>query len=158
MKRLWDSCFLFPTRGRWRSGWVEEGLELAVTEAPETGWQRYGPLGAEARHLHRRLARLLWLAVNPGRGWVELPASWAQGKAAERVMIQCGVLAGEAAGALAALFWQAGDGFGVWLGSKLTGRTHPFERAVIEGELEAVKEFGAREEKKGGKRLQLALL
>jgi hypothetical protein len=42
----------------WRQ--VEERLDLAVTDVPETGWQRYGPL---ARIFHKlsgfsRLARV----------------------------------------------------------------------------------------------------
>jgi hypothetical protein len=37
-------------------------------------------------------------------------------------------------------------------------RTHPFERAVIEVELEVLKEFSARHRQTGKNRLQLALL
>ena len=136
----------------------EERLELAVTEVPETGWQRYGPLGMEARHLHGTLARLLWLAMNPARGWVELPAGWGQGKVGERVAIQCGSAAGEVAGALAALFWEGADGFVRWLEGQFSARRHAFERGVIEGELEVLTEFSARHRRRGKNRRQLALL
>jgi predicted GIY-YIG superfamily endonuclease len=140
----------------WRR--AEEQLELSVTDVPETGWQRYGPLGSNARHLHRTLACLLWLVMNPARAFVELPVGWAQGRVAEKAMIHCGASAKEVAGALAAFFWEAPDGFLPWLESQFAARTHPFERSVIEGELETLKEFSARHSLTGKNRLQLALL
>ena len=140
----------------WRE--VEERLELAVTEVPATGWQRYGPLGSKAVHLHHTLARLLWLAMNPSRAFTELPAGWAQGRVAEQAMIQCGQSTNEVAGALAAFFWDASAGLVPWLQSQFAARTHLFERTVIAGELETLKEFSARHKQSGKNRLQLALL
>jgi len=140
----------------WRQ--VEEQLELAVTDVPEAGWQRYGPLGGNAGHLHRTLARLLWLAMNPARMFVELPAGWAQGQLAANAMIHCGSVAKEVAGTLAAFFWEASDGLVPWLQLQLIARTHPFERGVIARELETLKEFSAHRKPMGKNRLQLALL
>jgi len=140
----------------WRQ--VEERLDLAVTEVPETGWQRYGPLGGYARRLHRTLACLLWLAMNPSRALVELPASWAQDKFGETAIIHCGNSAKEVARAVAAFFLEASDGLVLWLQLQFAARTHPFERTVIEGELELLKEFSARHRTTGKNRLQLALL
>src|SRR5271170_3063154 len=92
LKPRFNRAGVWPGKTRffvWRQ--MEGQLELAVTDVPETGWQRYGPLGGNARHLHRTLARLLWLAMNPSRAFVELPAGWAQGKVAEQAMIiHCG--------------------------------------------------------------------
>ena len=126
----------------WRT--IEQQLELAVTDVPETGWQRFGPMGSGAGHLHGAFARLLWLAMNPTRALVELPTGWAQGRMVELVTIQCGNSAGEVVRVLAAFFWEAADGFTMWLESRFAARTHPFERAVIEGELETLKQFAAR--------------
>ena len=36
------------------------GLELAVAESVEEGWNCAGPFGAHAVHVHRALVRLLW--------------------------------------------------------------------------------------------------
>jgi predicted GIY-YIG superfamily endonuclease len=140
----------------WRQ--VEEQLELAVTDVPGTGWQRHGPMGRDARHLHRTLACLLWLAMNPARAYVELPAGWAQGRIAEKLAIRCGNLANHAAGSLAGFFWESHDGLLPWLESEFAARTHPFERAVIAEGLESLKEFSVRHKQKGKNRLQLALL
>jgi predicted GIY-YIG superfamily endonuclease len=159
LKPRFNRAGVWPVNTRfivWR--WVEEQLELAVTDVPETGWLRQGPLGGKARHLHGTLARLLWLAVNPGRAITELPAGWAQGKVAEKAMIHCGNSAKEIAGALAAFFWEASAGLVPWLQSQFAARTHPFERTVIAGELETLKEFSARHKPTGKHRLQLALL
>ena len=62
LKPRFNRAGVWPGKARflvWRQ--VEERLEMAVTEVPETGWQRYGPLGGNARHLHGKLARMLWL-------------------------------------------------------------------------------------------------
>jgi len=161
--RSWKPRFnragVWPGKTRffvWRR--VEDGLELAVTDVPEAGWQRFGPLGGGGRHLHRALARLLWLAMNPGRALAELPAGWAHGQVAEAVRIRCGRSAEEAAGVLAAFFWGRPEGFAPWLASRVGTRTHPFERGLVAGDLETLQEFSARQEQAGKNRLQLALL
>jgi predicted GIY-YIG superfamily endonuclease len=159
LKPKFNRAGVWPGKTRfivWRR--VEEELELAVTDTPEMGWQRYGPLRAGAWHLHRTLARLLWLAIHPGRAFMELPFGWARGKFADNVRIHCGDAAEKLAGVLAAFFWESPDGFAPWLESRLATRTHPFERAVIDGELETVKDLSARILQTQMNRLQMALL
>ena len=159
LKPRFNRAGVWPGKTRflvWRQ--VEERLELSVMEVPETGWQRYGPLGGQARHLHRTLACLLWLAMNPGRAFVELPAGWAQGKFAEPAMIRCGHSAEDVSKALAAFFWDARDALVLWLQSQFASRTHPFESAVIAEGLELLNQFSARHRRKGKNRRQLALL
>src|SRR5208282_4435848 len=59
LKPRYNRAGVWPGKTRffvWRR--AEERLELAVADVPETGWERYGPLGASASHLHRTLARL----------------------------------------------------------------------------------------------------
>jgi predicted GIY-YIG superfamily endonuclease len=147
-----------PVGGGEGGDMVGELLELAVAAAPETGWHRHGPLGVGARFMHGALARLLWLASHPARALVDLPAGWAQGRIAERVMIHCGNSADEMAGVLGTYLWESADGFGLWLETRLAARTHPFERAVIAEDLEVLKEFATRQKRMGKNRRQLALL
>src|ERR1700722_7745985 len=116
-------------------------LELTVTDAPEAGWQRVGPLGSSAGHLRGPLLRLLWMAMNPERSFAELPAGWARGNFAGDTAIDCGPLAAEIAGLLDTFFWESSDMLTFWLGSRFTARIHPFERGVIDAELEALNEF-----------------
>jgi hypothetical protein len=125
---------------------------------PESGWQRFGPMGGGALHLHGTLCRLLWLAMNPARSLADLPAGWAQGRFAGTVTIQCGQSASEFARALNAFFWGAAEGFAPWLESRLSSRVHPFERAVIEAEMETLTDFAAKQKRSEAGRRQLALL
>ena len=76
LKPPFNRAGVWPEKARffvWRQ--AEEGLEIGVTDVPEPGWHRFGPLGSSAIYLHQTLARLLWLAANPGRALVELPAN-----------------------------------------------------------------------------------
>jgi predicted GIY-YIG superfamily endonuclease len=159
LKPKFNRAGVWPGKTRflvWRQ--LEQRLELAVMEVPETGWQRYGPLGGHARRLHWTLACLLWLAMNPGRAFTDLPAGWARGKFGETAMVHCGNSTKEVAQAVAAFFWEAPEGLVPWLQSHFAARTHPFERTVIAGELEVLKEFSVRHRPTGKNRLQLALL
>lgn len=140
----------------WRS--VQTHLELATTEVPEPGWQRYGPLGSACRYLHQTLARLLWLVLNPTRAYADLPAGWAQGYLPRSVKLDCRESVEEVTAALAVFFWESSDEIVSWLGSKFAERKHPFDRAVIESELETLKEFAAKRQRIGRDRCQLALL
>jgi predicted GIY-YIG superfamily endonuclease len=159
LKPRFNRAGVWPGKTRffvWRK--AGEGIELAITEVPETGWQRYGPLGGGAIHLHRTLARLLWLAMNPTRALVELPSGWARGRIAEKVTVHCAHSVEEVAEAMAAFFWGAPADFAPWLQSRVGARLHPFERALVEGDLEIVKEFAARHGQPEKNRRQLALL
>jgi predicted GIY-YIG superfamily endonuclease len=133
-------------------------LELAVADVPEAGWLRFGPLGSNAIHLRGMLLRLLWLAMNPDRSLTELPAGWARGNFAGDAAIDCGASATEIAAHLDAFFWDAPENFLLWLGSRFCERTHPFERGVIDAELEALAEFSARHAQPDKPARQLALL
>jgi hypothetical protein len=140
----------------WR--FENEHLELGVAEVPEPGWRRFGPLGGGSRYLHQSLARLLWLALNPGRACTELPAGWARGDLAQQVKIDCRESAQEVGAELEKFFWQSPDVFPLWLGAKFAGRTHPFERTVIESELEILQEFSEKQRQLARRGPQLALL
>jgi predicted GIY-YIG superfamily endonuclease len=159
LKPKFNRAGVWPGKTRflvWRR--AEERLDLGVMDVPEAGWQRHGPLGGNAMQLQRTLACLLWLAVNPGRAFAELPPGWAQGKFAEPAAIRCGGAAEEVGMAVAAFFWQSQDGLLHWLQRRLAERTHPFERSVIAGELELLRQFAARHGLARKSRRQLPLL
>jgi excinuclease UvrABC nuclease subunit len=140
----------------WR--YSEQQLHLGVVETPEPDWRRFGPLKGSAHGLYRSLARLLWLAVNPGRACTELPPGWIQDNLAPSVTIDCRESADETAAALAAYFWQSPDEFLFWLGSRFSQRTHLFERSVIESEMKTLREFFSKREQAAAAGHQLALL
>jgi predicted GIY-YIG superfamily endonuclease len=158
LKPKFNRAGVWPGRTRfivWRL--AEQQLELAVTDVPAPGWQRFGPLGGGVHQLHRALSRLLWLALNPDRAFADLPAGWAQGEFAKRVTIRGREPLEKVAAALDALFWESPDQFMRWLGSEFSARTHPFERAFIESELEILREFSVNQKQavKFGKQLAL---
>jgi len=159
LKPRFNRAGVWPGKARfivWR--FVDEHLELAVTDVPEPAWQRFGPLGASSRYLQQALARLLWLALNPARAYADLPAGWAQGDLAPQVMIDCRQSVQEVAASLAAFFWQSSDDFLLWLGSRFSERTHAFERGVIESELEILIGFSEKQKQSARRGRQLALL
>jgi len=136
----------------------EDQLDLTVVETPGADWRRFGPMGSSAFHLQRTLSRLLWLALNPTRSFAELPAGWVQGDFMEKTSIKCGESAGEVVAVLESFFWNEADPFLLWLESRFTARTHPFDCQAVEAELEGLKEFGAKQRLKEEDRRQLALL
>jgi predicted GIY-YIG superfamily endonuclease len=140
----------------WRA--AGEQLEIAVADVPETGWQRFGPLGGGAGHLHGTLGRMLWLAVNPMRAFAELPTGWARGRIPGTAVIQCGRAAEQIRMAMDAFFWGDAGEFCLWLGAQFLARTNAFERGVIESEVETLKQFAARQTRTEKDRRQMALL
>lgn len=133
-------------------------LQLGVAETPEADWRRFGPLNGSAYGLYHSLARLLWLAIYPGRSCTELPPGWTSGMLGPCVTIDCRDSAAETAMGLASFFWQSPDNFLLWLGSRFSQRTHPFERSVIESEIETLKEFATKRGPTLATSRQLALL
>jgi predicted GIY-YIG superfamily endonuclease len=135
-----------------------EHLEITVKETPAAGWHRYGSLGGEASHLQRTIARLLWLALNPERELTQLPAGWMRGDYMETVSLKCGDETAETVAILENFFWKNGDEFILWLGARFTHRIVPFERRIIEAELESLKEFSSKKKPDEKCRAQLVLL
>jgi predicted GIY-YIG superfamily endonuclease len=159
LKPKFNRAGVWPGRTKfivWRA--AGNGLEISVVETPAAGWQRFGPLGGNATFLQRSLARLLWLATNPGRPLTELPAGWSRGEFMETATIQCDAAIGEATAALASFFWVDAERFILWLGGKYAHRINQFERRVIETELESLKQFSAKKMDDADDRRQMGLL
>jgi hypothetical protein len=108
--------------------------------------------------LQRTIARLLWLASIPDRPLTQLPAGWMRGELMETVSLDGRGVSVDAVAALEKFFWQDADEFILWLGARFTHRIVPFERRLLEAELENLKEFGARKKPAESFRSQLALL
>jgi predicted GIY-YIG superfamily endonuclease len=159
LKPKFNRAGVWPGKSRfivWR--FTAQRLELGVVETPETDWRRFGPLNGSAHGLHRSLARLFWLALNPGRPVSDLPVGWLPGDLPTTVTIHCGQFAEEVAAVLDTFFWRSPQDFVLWLGSRFCDRIHPFERAVIDSQLEILSEFFSRKQLLAEMRLQLALL
>lgn len=122
-------------------------LELAVTETPQAGWRRFGPLNSSACELHRSLGRLLWLALNPSRAYGELPAGWAHGNVSEKVALLCPTSTTEISARLDSFFGESPDNFLWWLGGQFGHRITRFEKLVIESELTVLTKFADKQKR-----------
>ena len=159
LKPKFNRAGVWPGKTRFIAWRVrEEHLDLMVVETPGVDWQRFGQMGSSAVHLHCTISRLLWLALNPTRAFAELPLGWVQGDFMDTASINCGESVAEVVAVLESFFWDEADPFLLWLESKFTARTSPFDRQAIEAEMESLKEFGAKQKLKGEDRQQLALL
>jgi hypothetical protein len=96
--------------------------------------------------------------MNPDRSLAELPAGWTRGNFAGDAAIVCGPSAVEVAGLIDTFFWESPETLLFWLGSRFTARIHPFERGMIEAELESLKEFSTKRAHPDSGGPQLALL
>jgi len=159
LKPKFNRAGVWPGKPRFIVWRVEsEQLKISVMETPAAGWQRFGPLGAETSQLQRTIARLLWLALNPARPLAQLPAGWMRGDFMESVSLECGGVAMDTVAALEKFFWNDASEFILWLGARFTHRIVPFERRVIETELESLNEFSAKKKLVMVGNPQLALL
>lgn len=158
LKPRFNRAGVWPGKSRfivWRLN--GEALELGIVEVPGPDWRRFGPLNGSARSLHHALARLLWLATS-AKSIAESPAGWVQGRLLDTVTLNCGP---EARGILAALenyFWQTTEGFLALLDARVSGRTHPFEKAVIAADMETLQNFAEKRYARRRQPDQMALL
>lgn len=140
----------------WR--FSEQALEFSIQETPLPGWERFGSLGAYAPRMRAALARLLWLAMNPGLGFSQLPPGWPQGRLGDPVAIPCGARVEEVKTAMAEAFWGSREVFITWLARSLNSVRPPFERAAIARDMEEIGGFFEHQRSPGTATRQMALL
>jgi hypothetical protein len=147
-------------RKAWFLTWRFAGqtLELSLHEVPPLGWERFGPLGGHASHLHGALVRLLWLALHPPAGFSRLPHGWAHNNFALPITIDCGPRVEEIRCVLENLFWGQPETFMVWLRDPLDDSLPPFEQAAMLADVEIVDSFAATYLAGSAGNRQLALL
>jgi hypothetical protein len=121
----------------WRC--VEERIVLTVVENPTEGWQRFGPLGGGAIHLRAALARLVWFAVNPELPITAMPAEWMHHQFEAETTIGCGERLSDMNELLEDLLVRPSGGFCERFKKSLRIDLHPFEKAVVEEDLEHVR-------------------
>jgi predicted GIY-YIG superfamily endonuclease len=131
----------------WRTS--ERGIEFLVSDTVLADWAWFPrSLGAGAVHLRAVLTRLLWCALQGGRGFAGMPAGWARGVFGEIAAIpRTGADArrhAEAEAALNDFFAGRPQAFLDWSLACADGAHSPFERASQEADIEAIGEFVAR--------------
>lgn len=139
----------------WR--FVARHLELDAQEIPAIGWERHGSLGAFAPRLRSVLARLLWLAVNPGAGLQRMPYGWTRSQFPGVARIDCGEQVEHVRANLTAAFWGNPTMFLNWL-TTLFGARPAFERALLMPDMDRLREFFEPPLKGSKRNGQMALL
>lgn len=104
----------------------------------ESGWRAIGPLKG-ARWLRLTLARLLWLAINPGIH--RLPAGWHQGKMDAEVSIRCGAHVETITTLMRSLNNIGAQPLVEWIRQRPDQSDSSFETTWLEAELESLETF-----------------
>jgi hypothetical protein len=113
-------------------------LALRIAETLEPGWNSAGPLGSVVRRLHAVLARLLWCAAWPGKGFQGMPVGWHHGHIPELVRIDFGNAACEAESALALLLDGDHAAFSQWFTEHQPADVGTFQRTALATDLECL--------------------
>jgi hypothetical protein len=121
----------------WR--YSEIAIEFSVQEVPEVGWERFGNLGAYANRIKCVLVRLIWLAMNPDKSFVQMQLGWMQDRMNGVVGVECGVE--ELRAVLNEAFWGSSGVFLNWLAIRLNTGRPAFERVAIQKDMDELKEF-----------------
>ena len=127
----------WPIPGRfftWRI--FAQRLHLAIVQTPPSGWQIHGPLGRTAATLQVVLARLIWLAVHPQRGFAGLPVGWVHGRTTPAIALHCGSMIEPVATYVEALLSGRKPEFCDWIRARQPPDLHPFEALAIAADLE----------------------
>jgi len=100
-------------------------------------------MGAGAYALSTSLLRLLWCALRPDRGIVQMPVGWFSGRSAVRIWSErrCGDELRTAAMHLDGLFAGDAGGFSDWVREQTVVWQVGFERAVRDVDLEMIQNW-----------------
>ena len=125
-----------------------EAVELSVAADVDSAWRGVGPLGAGAGVVRAALVRLLWLVTDPGQPLSAMPHAWFRGRYHESTTVplppptETNV---RIEARLAAFFCGDAEPLRAWICEHTTQRTHPFELAVRDADLETILRFAARQ-------------
>jgi predicted GIY-YIG superfamily endonuclease len=118
----------------WR--FSDEKLYLGVAGEPKDNWRLHGPLGVRANLLRIVLARLVWVALHPDRGFMALPAGWIGGIPRAEIAIHCGTMTEAVARDLEKLLSGETIDFCEWIEAQVSTESHAFEKALLRADLD----------------------
>jgi excinuclease UvrABC nuclease subunit len=146
LKPKFNRAGVWPATPRfllWRRN--AQTLELAITEAPTTGWQAFGPFGSGIVYLRAALMRLLWFAVNYESGSTAMPAGWVHGHLGEIATItevpEAEPSCRSIETVLTEFFAGDHDRFTAWIGEQTKALAHAHDLTMRDADLETVIQF-----------------
>ena len=121
---------------------TDSELELAVMTSAEPGWYFSRPLGSGSIRLRATFARLLWSALWPERGYAGMPEGWSAGRFRARLLLRQDPAEKASLEKASSFLRDAVNGepeaFCAWIRERTSRQNHPFERAMLELDLEAI--------------------
>lgn len=128
---------------------TERTIEMSVSGAAESSWHIVGPMGAGADMIRASVLRLLWSAVHPDQHIAAMPHAWFRGRRHGISALALPRFGATESGLLeeilASLFSGDALPFAAWVRERTAARTHPFELAACDADLENVVEFAGRQ-------------
>jgi len=123
----------------WRT--VGDSIELTVATSADAGWNACPPMGGGAFILRAALVRLIWMATQPHAGFATMPSGWFHRRLDTITSIQCSDEIEPLGVILAALQSRQPTPFCEWIQSRVGPDLHPFEKSVVEADLESVTDL-----------------
>ena len=101
-------------------------------------------MGGGAQLLRALLARLIWIAVHPGLGSTGLPVGWFRGRRNTEVAVSCGPMIELVSNHVEKLLAGRAEVFHDWIRAQMRNDLHPFEKALVEADLERLADVFPR--------------
>lgn len=143
LKPKFNRAGVWPAKSRFLVWHREQAkLKFAITDAPEPGWNVFGPFGSSVIYLRAALVRLLWYALNPATGSGTMPEGWLHGRLGmvNSVAMVPTIESNEVESILIKLFDGDAEGFAAWLNDRTLPFINPFDKQIVESDLETVLE------------------
>ncbi|HZR19787.1 MAG TPA: nucleotide excision repair endonuclease [Verrucomicrobiae bacterium] len=141
LKPKFNRAGVWPATPRflvWR--WAGRTLELAIAEAPANDWLPFGPFGSGVVFLRAALVRLLWHALNPASGSINMPQGWLHGQMGAIATIE--VDNSEVDLVLTKLFAEGEtEGFVAWIAERTKSLVKAYDLEMRDAHLETVTNF-----------------
>jgi predicted GIY-YIG superfamily endonuclease len=144
LKPKFNRAGVWPAKPRFLVWHREQAkLKFGISQAPESGWSVFGPFGSSVIYLRAAVVRLLWYALNPATGSVTMPEGWLHGRLGMVSSLAMGPMIEpkEVENILIKLFDGNAEGFAAWINDRMLPFINPFDKQIVESDLETVLEF-----------------
>jgi excinuclease UvrABC nuclease subunit len=144
LKPKFNRAGVWPAKPRFLAWHREEAkLKFAITEAPERGWNIFGPFGSSVIYLRAAVVRLLWFALNPATGSATMPEGWLHGRLGKvsSLSIVPTIESKEVENILIKLFDGDAEGFAGWINDRTQQLINQVDKQIVESDLETVLEY-----------------
>jgi predicted GIY-YIG superfamily endonuclease len=144
LKPKFNRAGVWPSKPRFLAWHREQAkLKFAITDVLEPDWKVFGPFGSGVIYLRAAVVRLLWYALNPATGSATMPEGWLHGRlgTVSSLSMLPTIESNEVENILIKLFNGDAEGFSAWISDRTLPFINPFDKQIVESDLETVLEF-----------------